>query len=220
LTRAAAWVKIMRTSTKGDVMIQPWRRGLLQIGTFVVISTLSTPLLWAATYVIDKRHSSVSFKIRHLFSNVEGTFNEFEGSFTYLPGQPDQWKTDATIQAASIDTRVEERDKHLRSKDFLDVAQYPTITFQSTGVTDATETGGTLHGVLTLHGVQQPVALQLTIHGEGHDPWGNVRLGATATTKINRKDFGVVWNKALETGQFLLGDDLDIILEIEGIKKE
>jgi len=201
-------------------MIQPWRRWLPRIGTFVVVSTLSTPLLWATTYTIDKHHSTVSFKIRHLFSNVGGTFNDVDGTFTYVPGQPDQWKADATIQTASIDTRVEERDKHLRSKDFFDVAQYSTITFQSTKVTDASETGGTLHGVLTLHGVQKPVVLHLTIHGEGNDPWGNVRSGVTATTKINRKDFGITWNKALETGQFLLGEDLDVVLEIEGIKKE
>jgi len=201
-------------------MIRSARRWMVQLGTFIVVSCLCTPLLWATTYTIDKHHSSVSFKIRHLFSKVEGTFREFDGSFTYVPGQPEQWKADAAIQAASIDTRVDKRDEHLRSKDFLDVAQHPAITFQSTKVTDATEAGGTLHGVLSLHGVQQPVALHLTIHGEGKDPWGNVRAGATATTKINRKDFGIVWNKTLETGAFLLGDELDIVLEIEGIKKE
>ena len=161
----------------------------------------------------------MSFKIRHLFSKVEGTFNEFEGSFDYVPNHPEQWKAAATIQAASINTRVEQRDKHLRSADFFDVERYPTVTFTSTEVTDVTPTNTKLHGRLTIHGVEQPVVLDLEIHGEGKDPWGNLRCGFTATTRLNRKDFGIVWNQALETGQFLLGDDVDVTLEVEGLAK-
>ena len=173
----------------------------------------------ATTYTIDPDHSVVSFKIRHLISKVAESFNTFEGSFDYVPGQPAQWRADATIQAASIDTRVEKRDNHLRSADFFEVETYPAITFKSTGVTEATEQSATLHGLLTMHGVEKPVDLDLTIHGEGKDPWGNMRSGFTATTRINRKKFGIVWNKALETGDLLLGDDVDITLEIEGIMK-
>ena len=180
---------------------------------------LVAPQASATTYAIDQAHTTVSFRIRHLFSYVQGTFNEFEGTFEYVPGQPGQWKAQAVIQAASIDTRVEKRDAHLRSKDFFDVERYPTLTFTSTGVTDATETTAKLQGLLTIHGVEQPVTLDLAIHGEGKDPWGNVRSGFTATTTIDRKAFGLTWNEALETGQLLVGEEVEITLEVEGIAK-
>ncbi len=180
---------------------------------------LVAPQASATTYAIDQAHTTVSFRIRHLFSYVQGTFNEFEGTFEYVPGQPGQWKAQAVIQAASIDTRVEKRDAHLRSKDFFDVERSPTITFTSTGVTDATETTAKLQGLLAIHGVEQPVTLDLAIHGEGKDPWGNVRSGFTATTTIDRKAFGLTWNEALETGQLLVGEEVEITLEVEGIAK-
>ncbi len=178
----------------------------------------STPV-WAATYTIDTDHSTAGFKIRHLFSYVRGVFNQFEGSVDYDPAKPETWKTTAVIQAASIDTRVAKRDAHLRSKDFFDVTQFPTITFASDKVTDATATGAKLHGTLTLHGVAKPVVLDVAIHGVGKDPWGNVRAGFTATTTINRKDFGLTWNTAVETGQLLVGDEVEITLEVEGLQK-
>ena len=192
-----------------------------RFGGFILTALLlgGGPAAWATAYAIDPDHSAVSFKIRHLFSNVQGSFNTFEGRFDYVPDHPEQWKAEATIQAASIDTRVEKRDNHLRSADFFDVEKNPTIAFKSTEVTDTTPTTGKLHGILTMHGVEQPVVLDLDIHGEGKDPWGNLRSGFTATTRINRKDFGIVWNKALETGQLLVGDEVDITLEIEGIVK-
>ncbi len=181
---------------------------------------VSAPAAWAATYTIDPDHSTASFKIRHLFSKVEGLFRTFEGTVEYEPGHPEQWKTQATIQTASIDTRVEQRDKHLRSTDFFDAEQYPTITFRSTEVTDATPTNAKLHGLLTIHGVEKPVVLDLTLRGVGKDPWGNVRAGFTATTMINRKEFGLTWNQTLETGQLLVGEEVEITLEIEGIAKQ
>lgn len=175
------------------------------------------PSAWATTYAIDPDHTTIGFKIRHLLSKVQGTFDRVDGSFDYVPGKPELWKASATMQASSINTRVAERDKHLRSKDFFEVETYPTVTFTSTGVSDATATGATLNGLLTLHGVQKPVTLHLEIHGEAKDPWGNVRSGFTATTTINRKDFGVLWNKVVETGQLLVGEDVEITLEVEGI---
>ena len=179
---------------------------------------LATPA-WATTYAIDTDHTTVSFKVRHLFAKVEGTFRQFEGTIDYVPGHPEQWKTAATIQAASIDTRVEKRDTHLRSKDFFEVDTYPTIAFRSTEITDVQGTNAKLHGLLTIHGVEKPVVLDLEIHGEGKDPWGNVRSGFTATTKINRKEFGLNWNQALETGGVLVGDEVEITLEVEGLVK-
>lgn len=180
-------------------------------------SLLCSPAAWATTYAIDPNHTTVSFKIRHLFSNTEGVFRQVEGTFEYVPNQLDAWTASATMQAASIDTRVDKRDQHLRSKDFFDVDQYPTITFQSTGASHVSATSAQLHGLLSLHGVERPVVLDLTIHGEGKDPWGTVRSGFTATTKINRKDFGLTWNQTLETGQLLVGEDVDITLEVEGL---
>jgi len=178
---------------------------------------LWSPAAWATTYAVDREHTTVGFKIRHLFSYVQGAFDQFEGSFVYVPGKPEEWKVTATVQTASINTKVEQRDQHLRSGDFFDVQTYPTLTFTSTQITGITPTSAKLHGLLTIHGVQKPVVFDLAVHGEGKDPWGNIRSGFTAKTTINRKEFGLTWNKALETGQLLVGEEVEIVLEVEGI---
>ena len=183
----------------------------------LAIVFLLSPAAYAATYKIDPGHSSVGFKIRHLFSNVQGRFDQFEGTVDFDPQNSSAWATSATIQAASINTNMEARDKHLRSADFFDVEKFPAVTFKSTGMSDANQTGAKLNGALTLHGVTKPVTLDLQIHGSGKDMQGNVRAGFTATTKINRKDFGLAWNKAIETGGFVLGDDVDITIEVEAV---
>lgn len=181
---------------------------------------LSTIPAQAATYTIDREHSAVTFKIRHLFSNVKGSFNEFAGTLDYEPGKPETWKAEAVIQAASIDTNVGARDNHLRNPDFFEVEKYPTLVFKSTEVTEATETTAKLKGLLTLHGVEKEVVLDLAIHGAGKDPWGNFKAGFTATTVINRKDFELNWNKAVEAGQLLVGEEVEITIEIEGTIKQ
>ena len=188
----------------------------LGIGVALAVVLAAAPA-WAATYKIDPDHTTVGFKIRHLFSKVSGTFDQYEGSFEYAPGQPQLWKAHATIQAASINTRVAQRDQHLRSKDFFEVETYPTLEFQSTGVSDVTATSAKLNGTLTIHGVTKPVTLDVQVHGEAKDPWGNTRSGFTASTTIHRKEFGLTWNEALETGQLLVGEDVDVTLEVEGI---
>lgn len=190
-----------------------------RVAVLVLIGALwcGAPRAWATSYTIDQDHTTVSFKIRHLFSFVQGTFDRFEGQFDYVPDHPEQWKANVTIQAASIDTRVPDRDTHLRSKDFFDVEQHPTITFTSTGVTDVASARAKLHGRLTIHGIEKPVVLDLTIHGEGKDPWGKTRSGFTATTTMNRKDFGIAWNKVVETGPLLVGEEVEVILEVEGV---
>lgn len=193
------------------------RSSLVLVG---LLSLVASPSVGAATYTLDTAHTTVGFRIRHLLSYVQGTFNEFEGTFDYDPDHPESWKAAATIQAASIDTRVEKRDHHLRSADFFDVEQFPTMTFTSTKATDVTKTGAKLHGLLTIHGVERPVVLDVEIHGVAKDPWGNVRSGFTATTIINRTDFGVKWNQALETGQWLVGDEAQITLEVEGVLQQ
>lgn len=191
------------------------RRNVLSVA--LIAALLVSPPAWAAAYKVDPDHTTVEFRIRHLFSYVRGTFRELKGTFDYEPGKPDSWKAEASIQAASIDTRVTQRDNHLRSKDFFEVETYPTIEFKTTGVTDATPTGAKVHGLLTIHGVQKPVVLDVAIHGVAKDPWGNVRAGLTATTTINRKEFGLNWNQVLETGQFLVGEEVEITVEVEGI---
>lgn len=191
----------------------------IALGAFLGLC-LTTQLSFAANYKIDADHTTISFKVKHLFSNVQGNFKKFEGSFVYDPNKPETWKTEATIQADSIDTNVGERDKHLRSKDFLEVEKYPTIAFKSTGLTDVTPAGAKLNGLLTIHGIEKPVVLDLEILGEAKDPWGNVAAGFTATTKINRKDFGLTWNQALETGGVLVGEEITITLEVAGLLQE
>lgn len=185
------------------------------LGSFCLLIFFVLPVS-AATYTIDADHSSVTFKIRHLFSKTSGQFNQFEGAIEYEPGKPESWKTQAVIQAASIDTNVEKRDNHLRSKEFFDVEKFPTLIFKSTKVTDAAAEGAKLYGDLTIHGATKPVVLDLKVHGVGDDPWGNTRAGFTATTTIDRKEFGITWNQPV-VGGLMLGDEVEITLEVEGL---
>jgi polyisoprenoid-binding protein YceI len=171
----------------------------------------------AETFQLDQDHTKVMFSVRHLgISKVTGRFTKFEGSFDYDAGQPKSWKTDATIDASSINTDVEARDKHLRSADFFDVEKCPKIEFKSTKVTGVKGGKAKLHGDLTIHCVTKPVVLDLEINGSVKDPWGGTHVGASATGKINRKDFGLTWNKALETGGLLVGEEVEITLEVDG----
>ena len=181
------------------------------------VSLIVIPNLWADVYKIDPSHSTVSFKIRHLFSNVQGLFKTYEGSFIYDPQHPETWKAEAILQAASIDTGVADRDKHLKNPDFFDVEKYPTLEFKSSDVVEASSNHAKLNGILKMHGIEKPITLDVDIHGVAKDPWGNTRIGVTATTTLNRKDFGLVWNKTVETGQLLVGEEVQINLEIEGI---
>lgn len=180
----------------------------------------AAPQAFASVYAIDTDHTTIEFKIRHLFSWTKGTFNEYEGSFVYEPDAPEAWQVSADIQAASVDTHNAERDKHLRGKDFFDVENFPVMSFKSTSVTDVTRDAAKLHGQLTLHGVTRPVTLDVEIHGSGKDAWGNELAGFTAETKINRRDFGLSWSKTVESGQLLVGEEVFITIEVEGIKQE
>lgn len=185
----------------------------------LVGAVLAASPVWAATYAVDVDHSSVSFKVKHLVSKTQGQFNKFEGQIQYEPGKPETWSAAGTIQTASIDTNVPERDKHLSSADFFDVANFPTIEFKTTGVKESTETTAKVEGLLKLHGVEKPIVLDVTIGGVAQDPWGNTRSAFSATAKIDRRDFGMIYNQPLNVGSFLLGDEVEISLEIEGIQK-
>ena len=182
--------------------------------TFVLGVSASS---WAATYQVDKVHSSVSFKIRHLVSNVQGSFGDFDGSVDYDPAKPETWATNGSIQVKSINTNNSKRDEHLLSKDFFDAGQFPVITFKSTKVTDATKDGAKIEGLFTMHGVTKPIVLDAQILGVSKDMNGKEHLGLSATTKINRKDFGISFNKALDQGQMMLGDDVTVALDVDAI---
>lgn len=171
----------------------------------------------ATTLVIDLQHSTVGFRVRHLFSNVQGRFNEFEGEIEFDEENLAASSVNATIQAATVDTNVEARDKDLRSKRFFDVEEYPTITFRSTGISSVSGRKGEIAGELTIHGVPKPVVLQTEFLGKGKDPWGNERYGFTASTTIDRKDFGMTWNEVIEAGGVLVGEEVEITLEIEAV---
>lgn len=170
----------------------------------------------AASYQVDTAHTSVTFHVRHLFTKVMGRFDKFEGKIEFDPAKPAEAKVEGSIDAASINTNNEKRDTHLRSKDFFDVEQFPKITFASTKVSDVDGQRGKLHGNLTIRGVEKPVVLDVEYLGTGSDPWGNKKSGFSAKTKINRKDFGLAWNEALEAGGVLVGDEIEIEIAAEG----
>ena len=193
------------------------------IGTIIVLATFTLPVLaMASTWKIDPDHSNIGFKVRHLMvSNVRGNFEKHSGTVNIDDRDITKSKVEISIDAASINTNVAKRDAHLRSADFFDVAKYPTITFVSRKVARAGADKLRVTGDLTIHGVTREVVLD--VDGptrESKDPWGNIRRGASASTTINRKDFGLTWNKALETGGVLVGDDITITLEIEMVKEQ
>lgn len=171
----------------------------------------------AGVYKIDPEHSTVMFRVRHLVGHVTGQFNRFDGYFVYERANPAVWKASATIDAASIDTRTKQRDEHLRSEDFFDVQNYPTLSFVSTKAAGIKGEHGKLLGKLTILDVTKPIALDLEIGGTAKGSDGREHAAFTAKTRIDRKDFGLTWNDTIETGGVLVGDDVEITLEIEGI---
>jgi polyisoprenoid-binding protein YceI len=192
------------------------------IATTLTIFALALPALaTAATWTIDPDHSNIGFKVKHLMvSNVKGNFEKHNGTVDINDKDITKSKVEVTIDTNSINTGVQKRDEHLRSADFFDVAKFPTMTFVSKKVAKAGKDKLKVTGDLTLHGVTKEVVLNVEGPSkESKDPWGNIRKGATATATINRKDFGLNWNKALETGGVLVGEEIAINLEIEMIKK-
>ena len=172
------------------------------------------------TYTIDPAHSSAQFAVRHMMiTNVRGGFSSVNGTIEYDPANPPVARVDAAIDVATISTLDAQRDTHLKSPDFLDAAQFPTITFKSKKAAPSGDGEAKITGDLTIHGVTKEVVLN--VEGptpEGKDPFGNTRVGASASTKIKRSEFGLTWNAALEAGGVLVGDDLKIELEISAIK--
>ncbi|MEY2472872.1 MAG: hypothetical protein QOK28_2201 [Actinomycetota bacterium] len=173
----------------------------------------------AGTFAIDASHSSVAFTVRHLMvAKTKGRFAEFAGEIT-IDEDPLKSSVAVTIQSASIHTADDQRDGHLRSADFLDVEKYPTVSFQSTSVQHKGSSSFAVEGELTVHGVTRPVTLDLDYEGTVTDPWGGQRAVFSAKTKINREEFGLTWNQALETGGVLVGKDVTIDLEVEAVRQ-
>jgi polyisoprenoid-binding protein YceI len=192
------------------------------IASISTIIALTLPAFaFASTWTIDPDHSSIGFKVKHLMvANVKGSFDKHTGTVEINDKDITKSKVEVSIDTNSINTNVQKRDEHLRSADFFDVATYPTMTFVSKKVAKAGKDRLKVTGDLNLHGVTRQVVLDVEpLSKESKDPWGNIRRGTTATTKIDRKDFGLTWNKGLETGGVLVGDEITITLEIEMIRK-
>ena len=191
-----------------------------KIAALSVFLFFSAQLASAATYQVDPVHSQVEFTVDHLvIFKVSGSFNDYHGEIETDSAAKTLKAAKAEIKVASIDTREPKRDDHLRSVDFFDAANHPNMTFVSSRI-EGQGNGITVYGDLTIRGTTREVALKGSFRGENTDPWGNVRAGFSASTVINRHDFGLSWNKALETGGVVVGDEVTINLEIQGVLKK
>ncbi|HEU4699297.1 MAG TPA: YceI family protein [Gemmatimonadales bacterium] len=183
---------------------------------------MATTTQQTSTWNLDPAHSLIEVSAKHMMiTTVRGRFTDVKGTITVDEQHPDRSRVEVEIPAASIDTHVDQRDQHLRSADFLDVARYPTITFRSTRIQGAWNREGdrfTVTGDLTVHGVTKPVTLAATYEGGATDPRGGRRVGFSADTEIDRRQFGLTWNQALEAGGILVGNDLRIHLEVQAVK--
>jgi len=179
---------------------------------------LASPALAADTYQFDKPHTNVGFQVRHIFTMVSGRFTDFSGTIEIDRANPEKSSVEFTIQAASIDTSDPRRDQHLRSADFFDVANHPTLTFKSTAIKPNGTNSFLVTGDLTMRGVTKQVSLPVTLLGEGKDPMGNDKIGFETGVTLNRTEFGLNWNRALEGGGTLLSDDVKIQIAVEANK--
>jgi polyisoprenoid-binding protein YceI len=179
----------------------------IRLWVAVAAALLSASTSLAETFDVDPAHTSVEFRVRHLFTTVTGRFESFDGKIVFDEKEPAKTRVEGSIDAATINTNVKKRDDHLRSADFFDVAKFPKITFQSASVSDLDPSGK--KGKMDV--------LDASFLGKGKDPGGHERAGFHGTTTINRKDFGLTWNKALESGGLLLGDDVTIEIDVEGV---
>lgn len=194
----------------------------MKVKGLLVLSFLSLATsAFGADYEIDAQHSEATFSVRHMMvSNVKGTMSNVSGKVSYDPAHPEKSTVEASVDPSTIYTRVTKRDDHLKSPDFLDVPKFPLITFKSTKVAAHGSGKLAVTGDLTIHGVTKSVTLEVDgPSDEAKDPWGNTRRGASATVKLNRKDFGLTWNKALETGGVLVGEEVGVEIQLEMVKK-
>lgn len=172
------------------------------------------------SWTIDPSHTRANFTVRHMMiSNVHGQFDDISGTVEFNEDDSTQSSLNVKIGVASINTRDEKRDGHLKSPDFFDVANHPYLTFQSTQVQKTGENTGRVTGDLTIRGISKPVVLEVEYNGQAKSPWGTTSAGFSASGKLNRKDWGLNWNVALETGGWLVGDEIKISIEAEIVKQ-
>ena len=185
------------------------------IAALALSALAALPVHAAEVYTIDAGHSDVSFQVRHLVTQVRGKFSDYQGTIQLDPAKLENSKVEFQIKAASIDTALPDRDKHLRSEDFFFVEKYPEITFKSQQIKATGKDTYDVTGALTMRGVTKTVTLPVTFLGKVRDPWGNDKAGFATETTINRKDYGIVWNAALDNGGVVLGDEVRIAINLE-----
>jgi polyisoprenoid-binding protein YceI len=196
------------------------KKSLLSVALAAVLGAASLPAA-AESWSIDASHSTVGFSVRHMMvTNVKGSFGKFTAKVDGSPADPVAAKISATIEVASVDTRDVKRDEHLRAPDFFDAAKFPEMTFASTKVEKTSATTAKMTGNLTLRGVTKPVVLDVEYTSALKNPWGKTVVGASATGKINRKDFGVNWSKSLDGGGLVVGDEVTIQLDLQFVKSD
>jgi polyisoprenoid-binding protein YceI len=189
---------------------------MLRLGAFLLAFAV-TPA-FASTWNVDSVHSNIGFTVRHLVTKVSGSFNTFEGTLQFDDKKPDSSQVNVIIRTESIFTANQQRDEHLRSADFFDTKKYPTAVFESTKVTSLGRGQFKIDGTLTLRGQTKPVSLDVEYLGTAKDLSGNTRGGFTAKTKISRKDFGLAWNKLTEAGNVVVGDDVELAMNIAAVE--
>ncbi len=190
------------------------------IVTTVAAILLAASAFAAETFVVDKNHSEANFQVRHLMSRVSGKFDDFSGTITLDRTKPAASSVEFIIKTATVDTANPDRDKHLRTADFFDAEKNPEITFKSISIAPTNKTNVyEVTGDLSMRGVTKRITIPVEFLGFGKDPWGNERAGFMLVTRLNRKDYGINWNKALDNGGFLLSEDVDININIEAVKK-
>jgi polyisoprenoid-binding protein YceI len=181
--------------------------------------TTATLPTTTTTWNVDPTHANVGFAVRHLMiSTVRGSFGDVAGTISIDGEDPTTAKAEITVGVPTIDTRNAQRDEHLKSADFFDAANFPVMAFQSTGVKKKSDDIYAVTGNLTIRGTTKPVTLAVTIDGTGNDPWGNARAAWSGTTTIDRRDWGLTWNQALEAGGVAVGHDIKISFEIEAVR--
>ncbi len=167
------------------------------------------------TFALDKSHSEVIFQVRHLVTKVRGRFSDFDGTIEFDAAAPERSSVRFTVKTTSIDTNEPKRDEHLRSPDFFEVEKFPTMRFASQRLEKVGEGSYLVHGDLTIRDVTRTIALPVDFLGTARDPWGNEKIGFEAETTLNRKDYGLTWNAVLETGGFLVGDEVKVSLSLQ-----
>ena len=192
----------------------------IAVASAALALSASAALAAPQTFVVDKSHSEASFKVRHLLGRTAGRFTDFGGRVQLDPEKLESSSVEFRIRAASVDTDVEDRDKHLRTADFFDVENHPEIVFRSESIRRAGKNRYDVTGTLSIRGIEKRVTLPVVYYGQTRDPWGSERAGFSTAITLDRKDFGMVWNKALDQGGFLLGDEVWVTLEIEAVREK